>query len=86
MAVLTKEPLPEGSIATEKIGTPVLASLTGFVRGLIRNGYRVPQGFKIADIDPRDDERENCFTISDKARSLGGAVLTALLWMGREDF
>ena len=44
------------------------------------------QGFKIADIDPRDDERENCFTISDKARSLGGAVLTALLWMGREDF
>lgn len=86
MAVLTKERLPEGSRATEKMGTPVLASLTGFVRGLIRNGYRVPQGFKIADIDPRDDERENCFTISDKARSLGGAVLTALLWMGKGEF
>ena len=41
--------------------------------------------FKMADIDPRDDERDNCFTISDKARSLGGAVLTALLWMGRGD-
>ena len=40
----------------------------------------------MADIDPRDDERDNCFTISDKARNLGGAVLTALLWMGREDF
>lgn len=86
MAVLTKERLPEGCIATENMGTPVLASLTGFVRGLIRNGYRVPQGFKIADIDPRDDERENCFTISDKARSLGGAVLTALLWMGKGEF
>lgn len=68
------------------MGTPILASLTGFVRGLIRDGYQVPQGFKIADIDPRDDERENCFTISDKARSLGGAVLTALLWMGKGNF
>lgn len=86
MAVLTREPLPEGSRATEKMGTPILASLTGFVRGLIRDGYRVPQGFKIADIDPRDDERNNCFTISDKARSLGGAVLTALLWMGKGEF
>lgn len=86
MAVLTEEPIPSGMAVTERMGTPVLASLTGFVRGLIRNGYRVPQGFKIADIDPRDDERENCFTISDKARSLGGAVLTALLWMGKGEF
>lgn len=58
----------------------------GIRPGLIRDGYQVPQGFKIADIDPRDDERENCFTISDKARSLGGAVLTALLWMGKGEF
>lgn len=86
MAVLTEEPIPSGMAVTERMGTPVLASLTGFVRGLIREGYQVPQGFKIADIDPRDDERENCFTISDKARSLGGAVLTALLWMGKGEF
>ena len=86
MAVLTEEPISFEMAVTECMGTPILASLTGFVRGLIRDGYQVPQGFKIADIDPRDDERENCFTISDKARSLGGAVLTALLWMGREDF
>lgn len=86
MAVLTEEPIPSGMAVTECMGTPVLASLTGFVRGLIRDGYQVPQGFKIADIDPRDDERENCFTISDKARSLGGAVLTALLWMGKGEF
>lgn len=86
MAVLTEEPIPFGMDVTECMGTPILASLTGFVRGLIRDGYQVPQGFKIADIDPRDDERENCFTISDKARSLGGAVLTALLWMGKGEF
>ena len=86
MAVLTKDKIPVGTTVTETMGIAVPASLTGFVRGLIRDGYYVPQGFKMADIDPRDDERENCFTISDKARSLGGAVLTALLWMGREDF
>lgn len=85
MAVLTKEAIPVGTTASASMGVPVLTSLTGFVRGLIRDGYYVPQGFKMADIDPRDDERENCFTISDKARSLGGAVLTALLWMGRGD-
>lgn len=86
MAVLTEEPISSEMAVTECMGTPILASLTGFVRGLIRDGYQVPQGFKIADIDPRDDERENCFTISDKARSLGGAVLTALLWMGKGEF
>lgn len=86
MAVLTEEPIPSGMAVTECMGTPILASLTGFVRGLIRDGYQVPRGFKIADVDPRDDERENCFTISDKARSLGGAVLTALLWMGKGEF
>ena len=61
MAVLTEEPIPFGMAVTECMGTPILASLTGFVRGLIRDGYQVPQGFKIADIDPQDDERENCF-------------------------
>ena len=68
------------------MGTPIGASMTGFVGGGFRVGYQVDQGFKLGDIDPRDDERENCFTISDKARSLGGAVLTALLWMGKGEF
>ena len=51
MAVLTEELIPFGMAVTECMGTPILASLTGFVRGLIRDGYQVPQGFKIADID-----------------------------------
>ena len=53
----------------------VPASISGLIRGLIREGFAVPQGFKIADIDPRKEEYENCFTISDKARCIAGSVL-----------
>ena len=54
---------------------PVKATITGIIRGMIREGYVVPQGFKIADIDPRKEELANCFTISDKARCIAGSVL-----------
>lgn len=60
---------------------PVLASIDGLLRGLIRDGYPVTKGFKIADIDPRADEYENCFTISDKARCISGGVLEAILYL-----
>ena len=39
------------------------------------------KGFKIADIDPRAEEYDNCFTISDKARCIAGGVLEALLYL-----
>ena len=55
-------------IETENGTVPVEASLSGLLRGLIRDGYPVTKGFKIADIDPRQEELQNCFTISDKAR------------------
>lgn len=55
--------------------TPVRATIDGILRGLIRDGFPVTEGFKIADIDPRKEELENCFTISDKARCIGGSVL-----------
>lgn len=54
---------------------PVNATITGIIRGLIREGYYFRKGFKIADIDPRESELSNCFTISDKARSIAGSVL-----------
>jgi xanthine dehydrogenase accessory factor len=54
---------------------PVTATITGIIRGLIRDGYPVTKGFKIADIDPRREELQNCFTISDKARCIAGSVL-----------
>ena len=58
---------------------PVEATLDGILRGLIRDGYPVQVGFKMADIDPRADEYLNCFTISDKARCIAGGVLEAIL-------
>ena len=58
---------------------PVTATLDGLLRGLIRDGYPVTEGFKIADIDPRAEEYQNCFTISDKARCIAGGVLEAIL-------
>lgn len=57
---------------------PVNATITGIIRGLIREGYYFREGFKIADIDPRESELTNCFTISDKARSIAGSVLEAV--------
>lgn len=64
-----------GSIGNEM----VKATIDGLLRGIIRDGYDVKKGLKIADIDPRLNQYNNCFTISDKARSLGGAVLSAIL-------
>lgn len=65
-------------IETENGTVPVEASLSGLLRGLIRDGYPVTKGFKIADIDPRKEELQNCFTISDKARCIAGSVLEVI--------
>ncbi len=54
---------------------PVFATIPGILRGLIRDGYQVTNGFKVADIDPRVEELENCVLISDKARCIAGSVL-----------
>ena len=62
-------------IATPTGNVPVLATLTGLIRGMIRDGFYVTKGFKIADIDPRKEELANCYTISDKARCIAGSVL-----------
>lgn len=64
---------------------PVVATISGVLRGLIRSGFNVKKGLKIADIDPRESERENCFTISDKARCIAGSVLAGLLYLERRD-
>ena len=85
--------------------TPVKATISGVIRGLIRDGYNeevdklraaktdgkkwlirdgypVFEGMKIADIDPRAEQKKNCFTISDKARCIAGGVLEVLLSCG----
>ncbi|NKF05558.1 EF2563 family selenium-dependent molybdenum hydroxylase system protein [Clostridium gasigenes] len=59
----------------------VLATISGILRGIIKDGTDVCKGLKIGDIDPRLKELENYNTISDKARSIGGGVLEAVLIM-----
>ncbi len=64
------------------IGTePVKASLTGLIRGMIRGGSFVKKGLKISDIDPREDQLENCYTISDKARTVSGGAAEAVFFL-----
>ena len=56
----------------------VRASISGVLRGLAHDGLLVRKGQKVGDIDPRGIT-EYCFTISDKARAIGGSVLEAIL-------
>ena len=66
-------------IDTSEGPVPVKATISGVLRGIIRNGFIVSKGLKIADIDPRLTEQKNCYTISDKSRAIGGSVLTAVM-------
>lgn len=63
----------------------IRGKISGVLRGIIREGYQVTKNMKIGDIDPRIEEKNNCFTISDKARSLGGAVLRAIMFRMKEE-
>ncbi|MCL2271075.1 MAG: selenium-dependent molybdenum cofactor biosynthesis protein YqeB, partial [Treponema sp.] len=64
-------------------GTQVNAPFTGLVRGLIREGITAFKGMKAADIDPRTDV--DWRTISDKARSLGGAALEGYFYLTNQN-
>ena len=64
-----------GAVASGAGETPVRANISGLLRGILRDGYPVTAGFKLADVDPRLEELKNCFTISDKARCIAGSVL-----------
>lgn len=57
--------------------TPIIAWLNGMVRGLIRETF-VKNNEKVGDIDPRC-KPEHCYTVSDKARAIGGGVLEAIM-------
>lgn len=64
-----------GVIASGDGEVPVRAQIAGILRGVIRDGYPVTKGFKLADVDPRLEQLKNCTTISDKARCIAGSVL-----------
>jgi xanthine dehydrogenase accessory factor len=66
-----------GEVIAEVERVPLKAEISGVLRGLIYPKSRVTRGMKVGDIDPRG-VRKYCFTVSDKARSIGGAVLEAI--------
>ncbi len=72
-----------GDVVARAGDQPVLAPISGVLRGLLADGLAVKEGMKVGDVDPRG-VREHCFTISDKARSIGGGVLEAILYLLRE--
>ncbi len=67
-----------GEAVAEVDGRPVVAAVGGVLRGLLHDGLAAARGEKIGDVDPRGIA-EYCFTISDKARAVGGGVLEAIL-------
>ncbi|MFO7951546.1 MAG: selenium-dependent molybdenum cofactor biosynthesis protein YqeB [Bacillota bacterium] len=67
-----------GEVAGYVGETPVPANISGVIRGLINENMEVKEQMKIGDVDPRA-QREHCFSISDKARAVGGGVLEAIL-------
>ncbi len=60
-------------------GKPMKSRISGVLRGVLRDGTIVEKGLKSGDVDPRGN-RNACFSISDKARAVGGSVLEAILF------
>jgi len=72
----------DGVRADEKIGmvgnAAVRSRIAGVIRGLLRDKSEVWKGMKLGDVDPRGT-KAHCYTISDKARTISGGVLQAIL-------
>ena len=58
--------------------TEIISPIKGILRGLVRSGLEVTERMKIGDVDPRDDVSLSVL-VSDKALSVGGGVLEAIL-------
>jgi xanthine dehydrogenase accessory factor len=72
------EQVEAGEVVGKVADAEVSSGISGVIRGLIRSNTEVKSGLKIGDVDPRGQE-QYCYTISDKARAIGGAVLEAVM-------
>lgn len=68
----------EGQAIARVAEQVIFSPFNGVIRGLVQGGLVVRAGEKIGDVDPRDDPRL-CWLVSDKALSVGGGVLEAIL-------
>lgn len=59
-------------------GIPMKTTIGGVLRGLLSDGVKVTKGMKSGDVDPRG-EKSYCDLVSDKALSVGGGVLEAIM-------
>ncbi|WP_445219901.1 xanthine dehydrogenase [Bradyrhizobium sp. Pa8] len=58
-------------------GTPVLAPIGGVLRGIARDGARVPEGVKLLEIDPRG--RQSCWTgMDERGRDIACSAVAAI--------
>lgn len=68
----------QGDVVAAVDDVPLEAPFEGALRGLLHSGLHVEGGMKVGDLDPRG-EISYCYQISDKALSVGGGVLEAIL-------
>lgn len=65
--------------AVGEVGSQVIrAKFDGMIRGILQDGLQVTHGLKVGDLDPRMDA-SLVEKISDKALSVGGGVVEAIL-------
>jgi xanthine dehydrogenase accessory factor len=74
----------KGEPVAEVDGEPICAMISGVIRGLLPTGTPVHSGMKSGDIDPRPVQA-HCYTVSDKARAIGGGVLEVILMLQRRN-
>ncbi|MBV8086844.1 MAG: EF2563 family selenium-dependent molybdenum hydroxylase system protein, partial [Chloroflexi bacterium] len=67
-----------GEVVATVADKPIVAGISGVVRGLLPEGYAVAEGAKIGDLDP-SAEPEFCYTLSDRALAIGSATLAAVI-------
>jgi xanthine dehydrogenase accessory factor len=72
-----------GQLVARVGNEPVRAATNGVLRGLLADGLTIAAGVKVGDVDPRGI-KEHCFRISDKALAVGGGVVEAVLFLGRQ--
>jgi len=70
--------LDTGDLIGEVNGQEIRAPFKGILRGLLHSGLYVTKGYKIGDLDPRNDPAF-CRFVSDKALAIAGGVLEAIL-------
>lgn len=73
----------QGEVIGMVDNTPIIATISGVIRGMIRDDFFVKENLKIIDIDPRLETKPDVDLISDKARCIGGSVLEAIMLLKR---